>query len=135
MDIKGIREISLTFDNCLPEYAWLNGVKANVAVASGLKNARYLMEKVEEGTAPYHFIEIMCCPGGCIGGGGQPRMTTDEIRRLRFNAIKTEDEGRLLRKSHENPSIKEIYDKFLGKPNSELSHKLLHTKYTKRNIY
>lgn len=135
MDIEGVREISLTFDNCLPEYSWLNGVKANVAVASGLKNARYLMEKVEAGTAPYHFIEIMCCPGGCIGGGGQPRMTTDEIRRLRFKAIKTEDEGRLLRKSHENPSIKEIYEKFLGKPNSELSHKLLHTKYTKRNIY
>jgi iron only hydrogenase large subunit-like protein len=74
----------------------------------------------------------MTCPGGCIGGGGQPRMTTNAIRMKRIEAIYKEDEGRQLRKSHENPEVKQIYDEFLGKPLGEKSHKLLHTKYQPR---
>ena len=74
----------------------------------------------------------MTCPGGCIGGDGQPRFTTDETRKARIRAIYKEDEGKPVRKSHENPAIKEIYEKFLKKPLGEKSHHLLHTKYQKR---
>ena len=81
----------------------------------------------------FHFIEVMTCPGGCIGGGGQPRFTTDEIRKKRISAIYAEDEGKQLRKSHENPEVAQIYEEFLTNPISELSHKLLHTKYYERN--
>ena len=104
-----------------------------VAVASGLGNARKLMDLLMEGKADYHFIEIMCCPGGCIGGGGQPIPTTDEIRRKRIEAIYREDEGMPLRKSHENPVIKQLYEEFLGEPLGHKSHKLLHTTYTRRS--
>ncbi len=90
-----------------------------VAVASGLANARKLMDLIMDGKADYHFIEIMCCPGGCIGGGGQPIPTNDEIRKKRIEAIYREDEGLPVRKSHENPAVK--------------SHKLLHTHYTRRS--
>lgn len=103
-----------------------------VAVAHGLSNAKALMEKVKAGEADYHFIEIMCCPGGCIGGGGQPVPTNSEIRKKRAEAIYREDRGLPLRKSHENPEVQEVYREFLVKPLGEKSHHLLHTHYTPR---
>ncbi len=110
-------------------------IPVKVAIANGLTNARQLMDKVAAGTADYHFIEIMCCPGGCIGGGGQPIPTTDAIREARMKAIYDEDEALVIRKSHENPAVKALYEEFLGEPNSHLAHKLLHTHYTKRRRY
>jgi iron-only hydrogenase group A len=104
-----------------------------VAVAHGLGNARKVMDRIREGKADYAFIEIMCCPGGCIAGGGEPIPTNNEIRLLRSAAL-YRDDGKVqnLRQSHENPSIKKIYDKFLKEPLGHKSHKLLHTKYKKR---
>jgi iron-only hydrogenase group A len=111
----------------------LNGTKVKVAVTNGLSNARKLLEQVEKGESPYHFIEIMCCPGGCIGGGGQPIPTNLEVRKKRAAALYKEDEGMPIRKSHENPDIQTLYKEFLGKPLGELSEELLHTGYTKRS--
>ncbi len=130
--LEGIKEAAVTFKGCVPDWSFLEGVEAKVAVAHGLGNARALIERIRSGAANYHFIEIMTCPGGCIGGGGQPRMTTNEVRRKRIEAIYKEDEGRELRKSHDNPEIKQIYEEFLGKPLGHKSHELLHTKYVKR---
>jgi NADP-reducing hydrogenase subunit HndD len=134
MGLKGLKEASLTFENCVDDWKFLEGVTANVCVAHGLKNARKACDMVASGEANYHFIEVMCCPGGCIGGGGQPRFTTDEVREARMKAIYTEDEGRKMRKSHENPAITEIYEKFLKQPLGEKSHKLLHTHYHAKKI-
>ena len=133
--LQGIKETSIKFENCLPEYSFLEGVEANFAVAHGLTNARKIMELVNEDKSPYHFIEIMACPGGCIGGGGQPIPTNDEIRKKRIDAIYREDMGKERRMSHENPEIKQIYDEFLKEPLGEKSHHLLHTKYRKRKRY
>jgi len=110
----------------------LDGVKLNVAVAHGLANARTLMEKVARGEGDYHFIEIMACPGGCIGGGGQPIRTTNEVRERRIDAIYREDRRLPIRKSHENPAIKKLYEEYLGEPLGEKSHELLHTHYAPR---
>ncbi len=104
-------------------------------LAYGTANAQKIMAKVQEGETPYHFIEIMTCPGGCLGGGGQPLPTNPEIRKLRAEAIYQEDKDIPLRKSHENPSVLKLYKEFLGEPNSEKSHELLHTKYVKRGRY
>ena len=106
-----------------------------VAVAHGLGNARKLLERVKEGKAQYHFIEIMACPGGCVGGGGQPIPVNNDIRMRRAQALYEEDCALTLRKSHDSPSIKRIYDEFLGKPLGEKSHHLLHTKYTPRSRF
>ncbi|WP_097002403.1 NADH-dependent [FeFe] hydrogenase, group A6 [Lacrimispora amygdalina] len=110
-----------------------------VAVASGLGNARELLNKVKSGEADYHFIEIMGCPGGCVNGGGQPQQpgyvrNTTDIRTLRAKVLYDTDAALSIRKSHENPAIKELYDTFLGKPGSEKAHHLLHTSYVKRSI-
>ncbi|HOJ77651.1 MAG TPA: NADH-dependent [FeFe] hydrogenase, group A6 [Bacillota bacterium] len=113
----------------------LDGTKVKVAVAHGLKNAKTLMEKIKAGTADYHFIEVMCCPGGCIGGGGQPFPTNDTTRKARMQAIYEEDQNMPLRKSHENPAVKRLYEEFLEKPLGEKSHHLLHTHYTARKKY
>ncbi len=112
----------------------LDGLKVRVAVANGLGNARKLLEEVQAGKSPYHFIEIMCCPGGCLGGGGQPIPTNMEIKKKRAEAIYKEDAGKPIRKSHENPSVQAIYKEFLGEPLSEKSHHLLHTTYNKRGL-
>ncbi len=128
--LDGVKEAELPLENCLEEWKFLEGVTAKVAVAHGLANARKVCEMVASGQADYHFIEIMCCPGGCIGGGGQPRLTTDEVRRARIKAIYAEDEGRPIRKSHENPAVTQIYQEFLGEPLGHKSHELLHTHYT-----
>ena len=130
--LEGVKKASLKIEGCVPEWSFLEGVELKVGVAHGLGNAKKIIEAMRAGEV-FHFIEVMTCPGGCIGGGGQPRFTTDEIRKKRIKAIYAEDEGKQLRKSHENPEILQIYEEFLTKPISELSHKLLHTKYFERN--
>jgi len=110
----------------------------NIAVANGLTNARIILEKVKAGEKQYHLIELMACPGGCIGGGGQPyppegRYVLDrEIYKLRAQALYTIDKKKTIRKSHDNPYIKELYEKYLEKPGSEKAHHLLHTRYAPR---
>ncbi|MEG1992974.1 MAG: NADH-dependent [FeFe] hydrogenase, group A6 [Acetivibrio sp.] len=110
-----------------------------LAVASGLGNAKALLEKVNAGEADYHFIEIMGCPGGCVNGGGQPQVPArirnfTDIRALRAKVLYDLDESRELRKSHDNPAIKELYDNYLGEPGSHKAHELLHTSFVKRSI-
>jgi NADP-reducing hydrogenase subunit HndD len=116
----GIRSASVDF----------NGVDIKIGIAHGLGNARKLLDDVKSGKADFHAIEIMACPGGCIGGGGQPLHHGDSsILKARAKAIYSEDEGKTLRKSHENPYIIKLYEEFLGKPMSEKAHHLLHTHY------
>jgi len=118
----------------------LAGRVIRVAVASGLTNARALLERVKSGEAHYDMIEIMACPGGCVNGGGQPIQPASvrnfvDLRTLRAKAIYAQDKGMKLRKSHESPIIKEIYETFLGKPGSHKAHEILHTKYQARPRY
>ncbi len=108
------------------------GLKLKVAVANSLGCARKLLEEVEQGKSPYAFIEIMTCPGGCLGGAGQPISTDPAVKTRRMEAIYREDKNKPLRKSHENPAIQTLYKEFLGEPLSEKSHHLLHTRYTRR---
>lgn len=110
----------------------LKGTKVKVAIAHGLKNARQLLDQIDAGNSPYHFIEIMCCPGGCIGGGGQPIPTTTEIRQKRIDATYLGDREMKIRKSHENPAVQTLYKEYLGEPLGHKSHELLHTHYTPR---
>jgi NADH-quinone oxidoreductase subunit G/[NiFe] hydrogenase diaphorase moiety small subunit/NADP-reducing hydrogenase subunit HndD len=133
--MEGVREASVKIEGCKPEWNFLEGVELKCAVAHGLVNARDVMRSVKDGKAVYHFIEIMACPGGCLGGGGQPIPTNAEIRDKRAKAIYAEDMGMPLRKSHENPEIAEIYKDFLGSPNSHKAHELLHTHYTERDRF
>lgn len=112
----------------------IEGTPVRVAVAHSLGQARKLLERVKAGEQ-YHFIEIMCCPGGCIGGGGQPIPTNEEIRTQRMAGIYTADERMVIRKSHENPAVQALYREFLGQPLGEKSHHLLHTHYTPRGKY
>lgn len=108
----------------------LNGFKLKIGIAHGLGNARKLLEEIRQGESEYHAIEIMACPGGCIGGGGQPQHHGDsEILKARTKALYMEDSGKLLRKSHENPYIQKLYEEYLGKPMGERAHHLLHTHY------
>ncbi len=118
--MEGVREAEIDLD----------GTKVKAAVAHGLANARKILDLIKEGKADYAFVEVMCCPGGCIGGGGQPHPTSEEIRKKRAEAIYAEDSGMALRKSHENPAVLTLYKEFLGEPLSHKSHELLHTKYT-----
>jgi NADP-reducing hydrogenase subunit HndD len=131
--LEGIKEASVTLT---PE------LTVNVAVAHGLANAHKLMEAVKSGQKQYHFIEIMACPGGCVGGGGQPLVSgpmrmklSEDFRKLRARAIYNEDKNLPLRKSHVNPAIQKLYANYLEKPLGEKSHKLLHTHYTPRKKY
>lgn len=133
--LSQVKTAEITIDNPQSEYDFLNGVTLKVAVTSGLSGAKKLMDQVAAGDSPYHFIEVMGCPGGCISGGGQPRPTNKEIREKRLAAIYQEDEGKELRKSHQNPFILQLYEEFLGEPLGHKSHELLHTHYTKRSIY
>ena len=121
--LEGIRSASVDFD----------GLEIKIGIAHGLGNARKLLEEVKSGKSEYHAIEIMACPGGCIGGGGQPLHHGDSsILKARTKAIFDEDEGKVLRKSHENPYIIKLYEDFLDKPMSEKAHQLLHTHYFER---
>ena len=115
----------------------LNGLKVKVAVASGLTNAKALCEKIRKGECDYTFVEVMCCPGGCINGGGQPiqsaytRRTVD-IKGTRATALYDEDKKSDIRKSHENPAVNSLYKEFFGAPGSHKAHEILHTKYVNR---
>ena len=133
--LERIKEAELKIENPKPEYKFLDGVVVKVAVTSGLAGARFLMEQIREGKSPYHFIEVMGCPGGCISGGGQPRPVDNNVRQKRLEAIYAEDEGKPIRKSHENPFIVRLYEDFLKEPLGHQSHHLLHTHYTKRGKY
>ena len=121
--LSGIREATVT----------VAGMDVRVAIASGLGNARHLLEQIQKGEAQYEAIEIMACPGGCINGGGQPLIKGDtSILEKRRQALYEIDGSEEIRMSHENPSIKKLYKDFLTEPGSELAHKLLHTHYTER---
>ncbi|MFP4301338.1 MAG: NADH-dependent [FeFe] hydrogenase, group A6 [Spirochaetaceae bacterium] len=117
----------------------VNGTPVRVAVAHGLANARGILERVRaeaaEGRRSYEFIEIMACTGGCVGGGGQPIPNTLSQRRSRAQGLYREDTGLEKRKSHENPEVQSLYEKFLGKPGGERAHHLLHTEYVQRRPY
>ena len=122
----------------VPDWNWLKGATLKVAVAHGTANAKKVLEDIRAGGrfSQCHFIEFMACPGGCLGGGGQPIPTTPEIRQARAEAIYAEDESYEVRKSHENPAVLELYTEFLTDgPCGHLSHKLLHTHYTPRGKY
>ncbi len=135
MGLSQVKTAEITVDDPKPEFEFLKGVTIKIAVTSGLAGAKKLMEEVAIGKSPYHFIEVMGCPGGCISGGGQPRPTNNYVRKKRLEAIYEEDEGKEIRKSHDNPFITQIYEEYLKKPLGHKSHELLHTKYTKRGIY
>ena len=121
----------------------IDGLEIKVAVASGMKAAKPLLEDIKNGISPYHFIEIMGCPGGCINGGGQPFIPAniknkegfDTYRTKRAKALYAEDELKHIRKSHENPQILALYRNYLGEPNSHKAHELLHTKYKSKRRY
>ena len=130
-----VKEASVTITDPLPEYEFLNGVTARIAVTSGLAGAKKLMQQIEKGESPYHFIEIMGCPNGCIMGGGQPRSRDAEVREKRLAGLYTEDESKTLRKSHENPFVQALYENYLGKAGGHLSHELLHTHYVRRGEF
>ena len=126
--IEGIKEASYQ----------VGGLQVRVAVASGLKNAKTVLERVKSGEAQYDFIEIMGCPGGCINGGGQPIQSATvrnfvDLKAKRARALYEDDRKDVLRKSHENPVLKEIYKEFLGEPGSHKAHEILHTHYVKRD--
>ncbi|MFH1062149.1 MAG: NADH-dependent [FeFe] hydrogenase, group A6 [Candidatus Omnitrophota bacterium] len=118
----------------------IEGTIVKIAVAHGIGNVEYVLKKIEKAIAektemPYHFIEVMACPGGCVGGGGQPYGVTDKLRIKRAQGLYQEDQDTKLRSSHENPFVCKLYDEFLGKPLGEKSHKLLHTRYTPKPMY
>jgi len=128
--LEGIREAEID----------VGSMKIKAAVAHGLSNAKKLLEMVKNGEKEYHFIEIMACPGGCIMGGGQPIVHAKvkekvDVAKLRASAIYDEDRSLPIRKSHENPTVKRLYEEFLGHPNSEKAHHILHTHYKKRPLY
>ncbi|MFO7815958.1 MAG: NADH-dependent [FeFe] hydrogenase, group A6 [Halanaerobiales bacterium] len=121
--LKGLKEGSVV----------INDMEVKVAVVHGLANARIILEKIKSGEE-YHFVEFMACPGGCIGGGGQPLPTNEEILEKRMNAIYEIDSSKKIRKSHENPFIKKLYEEYLEEPGSHKAHELLHTEYKERGI-
>ena len=121
--IKGIKEAEVE----------IAGLKLKVAIANGLGNARKIFERIKKGEE-FHFIEFMACPGGCIGGGGQPQAPRDEVIEKRLEALYEIDRNKKLRKSHDNPYIKKIYEEFLKEPGSHKAHELLHTKYIERGV-
>ena len=129
-EVNGIKEATVK----------IGDLDVKVAIANGLKNAGIIMDMIEKGEAPYHFVEIMACPGGCVTGGGQPihdaktRATVD-IHGLRKKALYEADKNLPIRKSHENPVIKKLYEEYLEKPGSHKAHELLHTTYHKREYF
>ncbi|HEX2945030.1 MAG TPA: NADH-dependent [FeFe] hydrogenase, group A6 [Clostridia bacterium] len=135
MGLERIKTADIVIESPLPAYRFLDGITLKIAVTSGLNGAAALMREVAGGTSPYHFIEVMGCPGGCISGGGQPRPTDRYIRQKRLEALYREDEGKPLRKSHENPFVSRLYEEYLIEPLGHKSHELLHTHYKRRGIY
>jgi len=129
INIKDVRG----FDGIKKITVNINDLEVKAAVAHGLSNAREVFKMIKQGDE-FHIIEFMACPGGCLGGGGQPLAADNEVLKNRMEAIYEIDSNKKLRKSHENPYIKKIYDNYLQKPGSEIAHKLLHTKYKARKI-
>lgn len=134
------------FNGIKEAFYQLNGKQINIAVASGMRNAKVLLDDIRAGKSKYQFIEIMCCPGGCVAGGGQPYVRNcflpnedvdilDTYKQKRANALYKEDRSRPERLSHRNPQIQKLYSDFLGEPNSHLAHELLHTTYTAREKF
>lgn len=128
--IEGIKEATIE----------IGGMQVKAAVASGLGNARKLLDSIKAGEAQYHFVEIMGCPGGCVNGGGQPIQPSSvrswiDLRTERAKAIYEEDASLPIRKSHENPIVQEMYTKYFGEPGSHKAHKVLHTHYVARENY
>lgn len=122
--MKGVKEARLRID----------GLEVGVAVASGLGNAATLLDQIRNGRDDLHFIEVMTCPGGCVGGGGQPLGTDMEAVRARMQALYNIDRTEPVRTSHANESVRHLYEDFLGEPLSERSHHLLHTHYARREV-
>ena len=120
--LSGIREATVK----------LGDLELKIGIANGLGNARKLLESIRRGESKYHAIEIMACPGGCVNGGGQPYYHDWSVVEDRARALYQEDAHKALRKSHENPEIIKLYKEFLGEPNSEIAHHLLHTHYVPR---
>jgi len=128
--LKGVKETSVV----------ISGIEVKIAVAHGLSNVEYVLNKIKKAKEtgeplPYHFVEVMACPGGCVGGGGQPYGVTDEVRAIRAKGLYEDDSDREIRCSHDNPFIKQLYKEFLVAPLSEKAHHLLHTKYVPRPEY
>lgn len=128
--VEGIKEASIE----------LEGITLKAAVAHGLGNAKKLLDRIKAGEADYHFVEIMACPGGCVNGGGQPIQPSEvrswiDLREERAKAIYEEDKSLPIRKSHENPKVKMLYDEYFGEPGGDKAHKLLHTHYKERENY
>lgn len=128
--LEGIKEATVN----------VNGMDIKIAVAHNTTNAGILLDKIKNGEADYHFIEVMACPGGCVNGGGQPIQPANvrnviDIRAERAKALYSEDAASTVRKSHKNPEIKRLYDEYLGKPNSHKAHELLHTHYVSREKF
>ncbi len=130
--LDGVKEATVKIEGAKGDWEFLEGAELKVAVAHGLSNAQKVIDRIRSGEGAYHFVEVMTCPGGCIEGGGQPRLTSDAVREARIRAIYAEDESRELRKSHENPEILKLYEEYLGQPLGEKSHRLLHTKYREK---
>ena len=128
--LMGIKEAEFT----------IAGRKVRAAIASGLANCRRLLERIKAGEAQYDIIEMMACPGGCINGGGQPihdgaERSFTELREKRMQAIYEQDKNMPLRKSHQNPVVRKIYEEMIGEPGGEIAHKTLHTSYKPRPKY
>ncbi|MDR2246090.1 MAG: [FeFe] hydrogenase, group A [Treponema sp.] len=129
--LDGVKEAEVDFNN---------GIKIRIAVAHQMGNIAAVLNNIRSARdsgqdTPYHFVEVMACRGGCIGGGGQPYGCTDEVRARRIAGLYTDDEKSALRCSHQNPCITQVYDEFLGEPNGHKAHELLHTKYEERPLY
>ena len=126
--LEGIKEATLT----------IAGKEIKIAIVSGTGNAKIVMDQIKAGTAPWTFVEIMGCPGGCVNGGGQPQVPADvrnftDYVALRAKALYANDAAKAIRKSHENPDIKKVYAEYLGEPNGHRAHELLHTHYVDRS--
>ncbi len=128
LDIKPLRGLEDIKTASVP----VGEITLNVAVAHGLANARVLLDEIRAGKSPYHFIEIMACPGGCVGGGGQPIGYDMKVRDTRSDVLYQEDKNLKVRRSHDNPAVQQLYAEYLGKPLGEKSHHLLHTGYSPR---
>jgi iron only hydrogenase large subunit-like protein len=130
--LAGVKEATIKLPEDAPPA--MAGREIRVAVASGIGNARHLLQEMSEGKRPqYHFIEVMACPGGCIGGGGQPKTQDPDAVLKRMGAVYSLDERSAIRKSHENTEVKALYEELLGHPGSEVAHELLHTTYHDRS--
>ena len=137
--LKGVKEATVKLEKVLPKFKHLESVEVKVAIAHGIENARNLLEQIkrlqaEKQPVPWHFIEVMACPGGCVGGGGQPKPTNLDIISRRTDLIYKEDKDLPQRQSHENSEVTQIYTEFFKHPLSKVSEQYLHTKYSPKPV-